>query len=67
MSIREKMLELNYERVTSKILKGQPKPKRIARFIDGHLYTGHASLHLTPQSRRWRTYLRLKTYPQKFK
>lgn len=30
MSIREKMLELNYERVTSKILREQPKPKRIA-------------------------------------
>lgn len=64
MTIREKFLELSYEKVTAKILKGQPKPKRIARFIDGHLYTGHASLHLTPQSRRWRTYLRLKTFKQ---
>ncbi len=60
MSIREKMLELSYERMLKKILKGQPKPKKIAMFVDGKLLTGHASLHRTPQSRRWRTYLRLK-------
>ena len=60
MSIREKMLELAYERVTKKLLRGQPKPKKIAMFVDGKLLTGHASLHRTPQSRRWRTYLRLK-------
>lgn len=62
ISIRQKMLELNYVRVTSKILKGQPKPKKTGHFMDGHFLTGHKSLHRTSQSRRFRTYLRLKNF-----
>jgi hypothetical protein len=41
MNIREKMLELSYEKVTSKILIGQPKPKVIGMFLDGHFVTGN--------------------------
>lgn len=35
------------------------KPRRIARFCDGRLLTGHASMHRTPEARKWRTQLRL--------
>lgn len=56
------MRMLSYERVTEKILKGQPKPKKIGYFTEGRFSIGHASLHRTPQSRRWRTYLRLKKF-----
>jgi hypothetical protein len=49
-----------YERTAERLLVGQPKAKRIARFIDGHLRTGTQSLHRTRQSRVWRLFWRLK-------
>jgi hypothetical protein len=49
-----------YERTAERLLKGQPKPRKIAKFIDGHLHTGTASLHRTPQSRRWNLFWRMK-------
>jgi hypothetical protein len=49
-----------YERAAERLLVGQPKPKRTARFVDGHLRTGHQSLHRTRQSRIWRLFWRLK-------
>ena len=49
-----------YERAAERLLIGQPKAKRIARFMDGHLRTGHQSLHKTRQSRMWRLFWRLK-------
>jgi len=51
---------LEYERVSERLLRGQPKPKRFGRLIDGKWLTGTKSLHRTPQSRRWRTFWRLK-------
>jgi hypothetical protein len=49
-----------YERIAEKLIKGQPKPKPTAMFINGHLWTGTKSLHRTRQSRVWRLFLRLK-------
>ena len=49
-----------YERTAERLLVGQPKAKRIARFMDGHLRTGHQSLHKARQSRMWRLFWRLK-------
>jgi hypothetical protein len=49
-----------YERIAETLLRGQPRARRIARFIDGRLVAGTASLHRTPQSRRWRTFWQLK-------
>jgi hypothetical protein len=49
-----------YERIAETLLRGQPRPRRIARFVDGRMLTGTASLHRTPQSRRWRLFWRLK-------
>jgi hypothetical protein len=49
-----------YERIAETLLQGQPKPRKIARFVDGKLLTGTASLHKTPQSRRWNLFWRLK-------
>ncbi len=54
-----------YERIAQSLLKGQPKPKRTAKFVDGKLLTGTASLHRTPQSRRWQLFWRLKHNRQK--
>jgi hypothetical protein len=53
-----------YERAAERVLVGQTKAKRIARFIDGHLRTGHQSLHKTRQSRMWRLFWRLKNIRQ---
>lgn len=50
----------SYERIAQKLLKGKPKPKPIARFIEGKLLTGTQSLHRTYQSRTWRLFWRLK-------
>ena len=49
-----------YERIAETLLCGQPKPRKIAYFEGGRLLTGTASLHRTPQSRRWRLFWRLK-------
>lgn len=54
------MMPRTYERIAETLKKGQPWPRKIARFRDGHLHTGTASLHRTPQSRRWRLFWRLK-------
>lgn len=49
-----------YERYAQKLLKGQPRPKPCCRFIGNRLITGTQSLHLTPQSRVWRAFWRMK-------
>lgn len=54
------MFPSNYERVSQRLLRGQPKPKRYGSVFKGHFYTGTKSLHLTPQSRRWRMFWRIK-------
>ena len=53
-----------YERIAETLLRGQPKPKRFASVWEGRLLTGTKSLHRTPQSRRWRTFWRLKAQRQ---
>lgn len=50
----------SYERTAAALLKGQPKARKIARFIDGKLCAGHDTLHRTRQSRTWRLFWRLK-------
>ena len=50
-----------YERWAQRLLKGQPRPGRTAWFDGRRLLTGTKSLHLTPQSRTWRLFWRLKT------
>jgi len=54
------MIEKAYERTAQKLLRGQPKPKRFGKLIDGRFLTGTKSLHKTPQSRKWRMFWRLK-------
>ena len=49
-----------YERTAEKLLKGQTKAKPFGRLIGNTFVTGTRSLHLTPQSRRWRLFWRLK-------
>lgn len=49
-----------YERIAKTLLRGQPKAKPYACFVDGKLCTGTKSLHRTTQSRRWRLFWRLK-------
>lgn len=58
------MIEKEYERTARRLLRGQPKPKRFGKLIDGKFLTGTKSLHRTPQSRRWRTFWRLKSQRQ---
>ena len=50
----------SYERIAIALLAGNPRPARIARFINGKLLRGTASLSRTAQSRRWRLFWRLK-------
>jgi len=54
------MMTGTYERVSERLLKGQPKPKRFGRLVGNHFVTGTKSLHRTPQSRRWQLFWRLK-------
>jgi hypothetical protein len=49
-----------YERISERLLKGQPKAKRFGRLEGNYFMTGTKSLHRTPQSRRWRLFWRLK-------
>lgn len=49
-----------YERISQRLLRGQPKPKRYGRVFEGKFLTGTKSLHRTPQSRRWRMFWRIK-------
>ena len=55
------MRQGTYERIAESLLRGQPKPKRTAQLWEGWFLTGTKSLHRTPQSRRWRTFWRLKS------
>lgn len=41
-----------YKTMRKLIFREDYAPKRIARFLDGHVYSGHASSHLTPAARR---------------
>lgn len=50
-----------YERIADTLLLGQPKAKRSARVCGNRMVTGAKSLHRTPQSRKWRTFWRLKS------
>lgn len=49
----------NYERISTRLLRPIPV-RRIARFIDGRLLTGHATQHRHHIARRWRTFWRIK-------
>jgi hypothetical protein len=49
-----------YERISEKLLKGQPKPKIFGKFIGNKFETGTQSLHRTKQSRIWRLFWKLK-------
>jgi hypothetical protein len=49
-----------YERISEKLLKGQPKAKPFGKLVDGRFLTGTRSLHRTKQSRIWRLFWRLK-------
>ena len=49
-----------YERIAASLIRSQPRPRRIARFENGRLLIGTASLHRTEASRRWRLFWRLK-------
>ena len=49
-----------YERISERLLRGQPKPKLFGKLIDGKFLTGTKSLHWTKQSRTWRLFWRLK-------
>ena len=49
-----------YERVSEKLLKGQPKAKPFGKLIDGKFLTGTKSLHWTKQSRNLQLFWRIK-------
>lgn len=49
-----------YERIAERLLRGQPKPQRFGKLVDGRFLTGHKSQHRTRQSRTWRLFWRLK-------
>lgn len=55
-----RLLRGHYEKVSRRLLKGQPKPKRGVEVCDGRLYNITKSQHRTPQSRRWRLFWRIK-------
>jgi hypothetical protein len=42
------------------LLRGQPKAKPFGKLVGNKFITGTQSLHLTPQSRRWRMFWRMK-------
>ncbi len=50
----------SYERISTSLLRNQPKPAPFGKFIDGRLHVGTQSLHRTDASRRWRMFWRLK-------
>jgi hypothetical protein len=49
-----------YERVSERLLKGQPRAKPFGKLINGRFITGTKSLHRTKQSRTWQLFWRLK-------
>ncbi len=58
--LSRRLLRGNYERVSQRLLRGQPKPKPYGRAYNGRFLTGTKSLHRTPQSRRWQMFWRMK-------
>ena len=57
------MIKLStYERISEKLLKGQPKPKPFGKLIGKKFVTGTQSLHWTKQSRAWQLFWRIKKY-----
>jgi hypothetical protein len=64
--ISRRLLRGNYERVSQRLLKGQPKPKPFGRLEGNKFLTGTKSLHRTPQSRRWQMFWRMKNRKSKF-
>ena len=54
-----------YERISEKLLKGQPKAKPYGKLIGNKFVTGRKSLHWTKQSRTWQLFWRLKKYKVK--
>jgi hypothetical protein len=53
-----------YEKVSERLLRGQPKPNKFGKLIGGMFLTGSKSLHRTPQSVKWRTFWSLKQQRQ---
>jgi hypothetical protein len=51
--MRPERIRGTHHRAFYKMLKSLPRTKRIARFLDGHIYSGHASSHLAPMARRF--------------
>lgn len=49
-----------YERISQKLLRGQPKSKPYGKLIGNTFVTGTKSLHWTKQSRAWQLFWRLK-------
>lgn len=49
-----------YERLSQRLLAGQPMPKPLCWFNGLYLVRGTHSLHRTKQSRTWRLFWRLK-------
>ena len=49
-----------YERISEKLLKGQPKAKPFGKLVGNKFMTGNRSLHWTKQSRTWQLFWRLK-------
>jgi hypothetical protein len=58
--ISRRLLRGTYQKVSQRLLKGQPKPKRCGSVYNGRFLTGIKSLHRTPQSRRWQMFWRMK-------
>ena len=54
-----------YERISERLLKGQPKAKPFGKLINGRFVTGTKSLHWTKQSRTWRLFWRLKRWTKR--
>lgn len=54
-----------YERISEKLLKGQPKAKPFGKLIGNKFMTGIQSLHWTKQSRAWQLFWRIKRYKPK--
>jgi hypothetical protein len=55
-----RLLRGHYEKVSQRLLRGQPKAKKYCRVENGRLECGTQSLHRTPQSLKWRLFWRIK-------
>ena len=49
-----------HEQVATKLLAGQPKAKPYGKLVGNKFVTGTKSLHMTRQSRAWRSFWWLK-------